>query len=375
MSHRYSVTAHSMQHEHCISRHSIATYPLDFTRLFLWPSHSSRDLPVVPLTLVWAQHNVTAFLAMPSPMFHVAKSFAMSLVWVQCNTAKSFTTSCQILRATKYHAAKFFTASHLIHGTYLIRAQSHAAKFTATPSTIAHATEFFTTPHLILGTSLHVLKLMAIESQKLFSTTSDVVHANVITTGEPTTPSLLITALPSLNDLFAGVSHAHNLLQAQPTTLQCILHESANLDDLPLQAQLVALQHTLHKPVELHKLDISNDNYGCAFQPTIPFPSMALCYELHIMPMRPHLTVVTRSLLANQYNPFFEVFMGNYAELFPERIIDRAYKQSCTLPVTQAVIKCNTSEESIAMDHKTFTRVSLIHSFGRHIPVGPSGIW
>jgi len=41
---------------------------------------------------------------------------------------------------------------------------------------------------------------------------------------------------------------------------------------------------------------------------------------------------------------------------------------------SQAVTKHNTSGESIAMDHKTSACVSLIHSFGKHMPVGPSGI-
>ena len=62
--------------------------------------------------------------------------------------------------------------------------------------------------------------MMAIEAQKLISYTSDVAHAKVITTGEPTTPSLLVPALPSIDDLFADDSHAHDLLRAQPATLQ-----------------------------------------------------------------------------------------------------------------------------------------------------------
>ena len=66
--------------------------------------------------------------------------------------------------------------------------------------------------------------------------------------------------------------------------------------------------------------------------------------------------------------------MGDYAESFPAKIGDCNGKQSCALPVTQAVTKCNTSGESIAMDHKTSAHVSLIHSFGRHMPVGPTGL-
>ncbi len=95
----------------------------------------------------------------------------------------------------------------------------HAAKFCVTPHMILCVTKSFATPHLffemlllILGMLLHVLKMIAIKSQKLISNTSDVVDTKVITTGEPTTPSLLVTALPSINDLFAGISHACNLL-------------------------------------------------------------------------------------------------------------------------------------------------------------------
>jgi len=76
--------------------------------------------------------------------------------------------------------------------------------------------------------------MAAIEAQKLILySTSDVAHAKVITTGEPTTPSLLITALPSIKDFFAGDLHACNLLRAQPATLQHILCKSVDLDDPP----------------------------------------------------------------------------------------------------------------------------------------------
>ncbi len=67
-------------------------------------------------------------------------------------------------------------------------------------------------PCLILGTLLHVLKMTASKSQKLISDTSNVADAKVITNGEPITPSLLITTFPSINDFFAGDSHAHDLL-------------------------------------------------------------------------------------------------------------------------------------------------------------------
>jgi len=100
-------------------------------------------------------------------------------------------------------ATKCFATSHPILATSLIRAQYHAAKFYATPHTILYATKFFVTPQLILGMLFHVPKVLAIETKS---------DAKVITTGETTTPSLLVTALPSINDLFAGGSCAHNLL-------------------------------------------------------------------------------------------------------------------------------------------------------------------
>jgi len=67
-------------------------------------------------------------------------------------------------------------------------------------------------PCLILGTLLHVLQMPVTKSQKLISYTSEVAHTKVITNGEPTAPSLLITTLPSINDPIAGDSHARDLL-------------------------------------------------------------------------------------------------------------------------------------------------------------------
>jgi len=213
------------------------------------------------------------------------------------------------------------------------------------------------------------------KTQKLILYTSDVAHAKVITTGEPTMPSLLVTALPSINDLFAGISCARNLLQAQPAKSQRILHKLVDLDDLHLRAQPIALQCILHVPVDLDNLCIgNNDVYKCDIRPTMPCPRLAMCYKLHIMPMMPCLMVITRSLLVHHYNPSFKVYKGDYAESFPERIIDCNGKQTCILPVTQAITKCNTSGELIAMDLKTFARVPHAHSFGRHMPVGPTGI-
>jgi len=99
-----------------------------------------------------------------------------------------------------------------------------------------------------------------------------------------------------------------------------------------------------------------------------------MCYELSIMSIMPTMTAVMRSLLAHQHGPFFKVYKRDYAESFPARIIDHGSKQGCILPVTRAITKHNTSGESITMDLETFSHVSLIHSFGRHMPVGPSGI-
>jgi len=171
----------------------------------------------------------------------------------------SFMTPCQILCATKnsatphpilakylvqvqYYVAKFYMAYCVILSTYLVQAQDHATKFSSMHCTITHAIESFAmetpcsfveTLWLLLETLFHVQHMMAIEAQKLISYTSDVAHAKVITTGEPTTPSLLIPALPSINNFFAGGLLAHDLLQAQPATSQRILRESVALDDPP----------------------------------------------------------------------------------------------------------------------------------------------
>ena len=166
---------------------------------------------------------------MPHQILHVAKSFATShlilgtyVAQVQCNTAESFTTPCWILHAIESFAmpcfvlcvTECFATSHLILAMSLDQVQDHAAKFLLMPCMILHAAKFFATPHLILGMLFHVLKVLAIEtkSQKLISYTSGVAHAKVITTGETTTPSLLVTALPSMDDFIAGDSHAHDLL-------------------------------------------------------------------------------------------------------------------------------------------------------------------
>jgi len=195
--------------------------------------------------------------------------------------------------------------------------QCHAARFFATSCLILHATAFLATPCLVLGTLLHVLKMIAIESQKLISNTSDVVDTKVITTGETNTPSLLDKFFPSINDFFAGDLLACNLLRAQPATLKHILHELIDLDDPPFRAQLVALQCTLHKLVDQDKLDIGNDevcklgirhmapylsiamHYKFHIGSTMPCPRLAMRYALCIMPTMLCLTAVMRSLLAN----------------------------------------------------------------------------
>jgi len=116
------------------------------------------------------------------------------------------------------------------------------------------------------------------KTQKLILYTSDVAHAKVTITGEPITPSLLITAPPSIGDLSAGITCAHNLLRAQ----------------------LVTLQHLLHAPVDLDNLRIGNsDVYECDIRPMAPCPSITKYYALCIVPTMPYLTIITRSLLAH----------------------------------------------------------------------------
>jgi len=203
--------------------------------------------------------------------------------------------------ATKYSVASHplqqldFDQNLPIFPKSLVQVQYHAAKFFATSCPILHATEFFVTPHLILGTLFHVLKMLAIESQKLISNTSDVVDAKVITNGEHTTPSLLIPIFPSINVFFAGDS-----------------------------------QQILCKPVDLDNLDIDNGNV----------------YELGILPMKPCPTIFTRSLLAHHYDSFFKAYKGDYAGLSPENGIDNEGKQSRILCVAKAIVRHNASGET-----------------------------
>jgi len=80
-----------------------------------------------------------------------------------------------------------------------------------------------------------------------------------------------------------------------------------------------------------------------------------------------------RSLLAHHYNLFFEAYKGDYTELFPERVITHDGKQSRILPVTRAITKHGISGELTTMDIEAFACVSHAHSFGKHMPVGPTG--
>jgi len=148
-----------------------------------------------------------------------------------------------------------------------------------------------------------------------------------------------------------------------------------DLDDLLLQAQLVALQHTLRKPVELHKLNVGNDDlYKLGIRPMMPCLRVAMCYKLCTMPMKPILAVLTRSLLAHRYDLFLEAYKGDCAELFPEKVVDHDHEQSHILPVTRAIPKHVTSGESITTDIEAFACVSHVQSFGKHMPVDPTGV-
>jgi len=87
---------------------------------------------------------------------------------------------------------------------------------------------------------------------------------------------------------------------------------------------------------------------------------------IRILPMKPCLPVVTRSLLAHHDNPFSKASKGDYAVSFPEKVVGNNGKQeSCALTVTGAIIKLSASRKSAAMDIKTFASVSHVHSFGK----------
>ncbi len=97
-------------------------------------------------------------------------------------------------------------------------------------------------------------------------------------------------------------------------------------------------------------------------------------YELGILSMKPCLAVVMRSLLAHHYDLFFGAYKGDYAELFPEKVIDNEGKLSCILPVTGAIAKHDASGKLITITNETFACASHVHLFGKHMPVDPTGI-
>jgi len=99
-----------------------------------------------------------------------------------------------------------------------------------------------------------------------------------------------------------------------------------------------------------------------------------MCYKLCILCVTPCLTILTRSLLAHHYNPFFEAHRGDYTELPPEKVVDNNGKPSCILPITNGIAKHDPPGESITIDIETFACVSHVQSFGRHMPVGPTGV-
>ena len=88
------------------------------------------------------------------------------------------------------------------------------------------------------------------------------------------------------------------------------------------------------------------------------------------LPMKPCLTTVTRSLLAHHDNPFSKASKGNYAVLFPEKVVgNNGNQESCALTVAGAIPKISAHRKSISMDIKFFTSVSHVHSFGTHMSV------
>jgi len=89
--------------------------------------------------------------------------------------------------------------------------------------------------------------------------------------------------------------------------------------------------------------------------------------------MKPCLPVVTRFLLAHHDHPFSKASKGDYAELFPEKVVGNNGKQeSCALPVTDAITRLSASRKLIAMDITFFASVSHVHSFGKHMSVDPT---
>jgi len=88
------------------------------------------------------------------------------------------------------------------------------------------------------------------------------------------------------------------------------------------------------------------------------------------LPMKPCLPVITRFLLAHHENLFSKASKGNYAELFPEKVIGNNGKQeSCALTVAGAITRLCASRKLIPMAIKIFASVSHVYSFGKHMSV------
>jgi len=66
---------------------------------------------------------------------------------------------------------------------------------------------------------------------------------------------------------------------------------------------------------------------------------------IHILPMKPCLPVVTRSLLAHHDTLFSKASKGNHAVLFPEKVVGNNGKQeSCALTVSGAIPRLSASK-------------------------------
>ncbi len=91
---------------------------------------------------------------------------------------------------------------------------------------------------------------------------------------------------------------------------------------------------------------------------------------IHMLPMKPCLPVVTRSLLVYHDDQFSKASKVIYAELFPEKVVGNNGKQeSCALTAIGAIPKLSASRKSIPMDIKFSASVSHAHPFGKHMSV------
>jgi len=101
------------------------------------------------------------------------------------------------------------------------------------------------------------------------------------------------------------------------------------------------------------------------------------CYVLHTLYHANNAVPDScyKILACQSLQSIFEAYKGDYTVLFPEKVIDHNGKPSCIFQVADTITKHNPSGELITMDIKTFACVSHVPSFGRHIPVGPSGTW